>query len=611
MDDKQRDKQTGKRWRGIGSVMRRRLVPIAQAAQLGWSALSDEQKGQVTEFLNNPIDFGLGRSEHPPGFKGGLDYFRQMLGMGPEQGGIASLPDLREPAPVYYSAVARAVDALPMERGAGEQMLAMISNSRGVKPEEMRWMGLPEFLDKKSVTKQEIQDFVGANQLDIKEVVRSEGAMTDADALQRIRLTLPGGENYREVAFTLPEIAPTRAYVPEFSIKNVQGELRSSDASTFDEAIAEAGGDSSRVVFRGYNYPDDENFTGGHLKIPNTLAHVRLKDRTGPNGEKILFVEEMQSDWHAKGREFGYRDSPQFFGELSVTKKRAETGHFWEVKDASGRFVTHVLSLSASSEEEAIAEAQRRIRKQYEVGRLYSPDTPRDDRVPDAPLKKTWYEMAFRRIARMAAEGGYDSVAWTPGEIQAERYDLSKQISEIHLSGTNFKAYDLDGRTVIEQTRVKADDLPELIGKEAADRLLAQKPVGSLRSLTGEDLKIGGEKLKSFYDGMIKNYASKFGKKFGARVGTTEINPYDDEAVSGTRVMERLGIPESDWSEHWHNLTQDRRDELVEQYRRRFEGTKVWNLPITPEMKEELLTQGIQKFAHGGFIDKPFYDRAV
>ena len=84
--------------------------------------------------------------------------------------------------------------------------------------------------------------------------------------------------------------------------------------------------------------------------------------------------------------------------------------------------------------------------------------------VPDAPLKKTWYETAFRRVLRMAAEEGYDSVAWTPGEVQADRYDLSKQISEIHLSGTNFKAYDLDGNTVIEQTGVKADDLPELIG---------------------------------------------------------------------------------------------------------------------------------------------------
>ena len=169
-------------------------------------------------------------------------------------------------------------------------------------------------------------------------------------------------------------------------------------------------------------------------------------------------------------------------------------------------------------------------------------------------------------------------MAWTPGEVQAERYDLSKQISEIHLSGTNFKAYDLGGNVVIEQTGVRADDLPELIGKDAADRLLAQKPKGTLRSLTDEDLKIGGEKLISFYDEMIKNYASKFGKKFNAKVGTTKIDTDFDP----------------------------KKDDL-----KQVRWRQVWNLPITPKMKEELLTRGIETFAHGGFIDKPLYERTL
>jgi hypothetical protein len=48
--------------------------------------------------------------------------------------------------------------------------------------------------------------------------------------------------------------------------------------------------------------------------------------------------------------------------------------------------------------------------------------------VPDAPFKKSWPLLAFKRILRMAAEEGYDAVAWTPGEVQADRYDLSKQV---------------------------------------------------------------------------------------------------------------------------------------------------------------------------------------
>jgi len=629
---------------GPGSKLKaaRRLFTLAQQ---GYQLLPEEYQllGDVLnlEELAKPLP-GTGR-----GFRG-LEYFRQMLGRVPpaptsqeereQPTGIVSLPDLREPAPVYYSAVARAVDALPMERGAGEQMLAMVSNSRGVKPEEMQWMGLPEFLDKKSVTKQEIQDFVGANQLDIEEVVRSEGAMTDAFessfaegsidedrayatdwdvVLDRIgdtpdrqplfeQYTLPGGENYREVAFTLPGIA--------------------------------------------------ENFTGSHLEIPNTLAHVRLNDRTGPNGEKILFVEEIQSDWHKKGRTEGYKTSEftnhnaDIDGQVDDLMQRRTginadlsenfnlggtvlpdgNGVLWYSRDIIenndfkniGRIYENGSFYIDEGFSEANPAAAAKLKELAEIAAEVGNLNQSRSMVPDAPLKKTWYEMVFRRVARMAAEGGYDSVAWTPGEVQAERYDLSKEVSTIEVTPMPDGTFKISPMLIDDDVprvlHVEADQLDYTLGAELADKVRQQEErvaalgvEGLTRVYEGIDLKIGGEKLKGLYDGRIKNYASEFGKKFGARVGTMEINPYDDGAISGERIMERLGIPESDWDEHWRNLTQDRRDELVEQYRRRFEGTKVWNLPITPEMKEELLTQGIQKFAHGGFIDKPFYDRAA
>ena len=39
----------------------------------------------------------------------------------------------------------------------------------------------------------------------------------------------------------------------------------------------------------------------------------------------------------------------------------------------------------------------------------------------------------MKRIIREAAEKGYDKVAWTPGSVQAERYDLSKHVRQIAL----------------------------------------------------------------------------------------------------------------------------------------------------------------------------------
>ena len=38
-------------------------------------------------------------------------------------------------------------------------------------------------------------------------------------------------------------------------------------------------------------------FKSSHWDEPNVIAHIRMNDRTGPNGEKVLFVEEIQSDF--------------------------------------------------------------------------------------------------------------------------------------------------------------------------------------------------------------------------------------------------------------------------------------------------------------------------
>src|SRR5207245_1556204 len=83
----------------------------------------------------------------------------------------------------------------------------------------------------------------------------------------------------------------------------------------------------------------------------------------------------------------------------------------------------------------------------------------KDAAVPDAPFKKTWHEFVLKRLIREAAEKGYDKIAWTPGEAQAERYDLSKKIDAIKLTdmkpangeGFHLVAYDHDGHTVFDK----------------------------------------------------------------------------------------------------------------------------------------------------------------
>jgi hypothetical protein len=112
----------------------------------------------------------------------------------------------------------------------------------------------------------------------------------------------------------------------------------------------------------------------------------------------------------------------------------------------------------------------------------------------------------------------------TTGSQQAARFDLSKQISELHYSGSNLVAYDKAGNQVIQQTGVTDADLPGIIGKEAAKKLLEQPKQGTLRSLAGQDLQVGGEGMKKYYDEIYPKFLDKYGKKWNARVGETKVN---------------------------------------------------------------------------------------
>lgn len=57
------------------------------------------------------------------------------------------------------------------------------------------------------------------------------------------------------------------------------------------------------------NLEGDQNFTGSHWsEIPNVMAHARLTDRTDAEGRNVLYVEEIQSDWHQQARTKGYEE---------------------------------------------------------------------------------------------------------------------------------------------------------------------------------------------------------------------------------------------------------------------------------------------------------------
>jgi hypothetical protein len=68
----------GRVMRGIGSLMRGRMFPIIRAAQAGWETLSPEARAEIEDYLKRPAHELFGMD------KPGIEYFKELLGISPE-----------------------------------------------------------------------------------------------------------------------------------------------------------------------------------------------------------------------------------------------------------------------------------------------------------------------------------------------------------------------------------------------------------------------------------------------------------------------------------------------------------------------------------------------
>ncbi len=444
--------------------------------------------------------------------------------------GIQEAKGLLQTAPKsdigFYSAVEQAAMATPRKSGAGQAFLNDIIKGQDVRADEIKWMGLDDYLKgKQNVTKQEVQDYIANNRVNVQEVklgdtefnklsdsdlineyirIRGYDPVSNGEALTRNEILyelegmnrtesgstkfgqyqLPGGENYRELLLTMPSNKP--------SLKNMS-------RAEYNAAI-EAADKAGVQDYISSHFPDQ----------PNILAHLRVNDRIDADGKKMLLIEEVQSDWHQAGREKGYA------GNLGpkISDEEYKRGLDLQNKYHRGDSLTY----------------EEKAEMDYIMGRHYA-SIPAG-KVPDAPFKDTWYQLALKRAIQHAAENGYDRIGLTTGSQQAARYDLSKQLSEVSYN-PEFKriaGFDKSGNPVVYQADVEPDQIASYIGKDAAKKLLEQPLQNKEHSLRGIDLQVGGEGMKKYYDEIYPKFLDKYGKKWGAKVGETKVNTVMERA---------------------------------------------------------------------------------
>lgn len=351
---------------------------------------------------------------------------------------------------------------------------------------------------------------------------------------------LPGGKNYRELLLTLPVEESTLP--PGYTVKEVRGVFKvyGPNDTLYGQATDRQAAIESVAEYKGFA----KSHKSAHWDEKNVIAHIRFNDRTDADGKQVLFIEEIQSDWGQEGKKKGFGTPKLELIDGPHKDNRGSTYFNFRSPDGYGH--------------KGFGESEEWARKD-----VYANVESLTSGVVAAPFvtdTKSWLALGIKRMIRYAAENGYDRVAFISGEQSADRYDLSQQISRVQLNdnssggigrpqmdgefqGGMVIAYDLKGEEVINRRVNDANELPGVVGKEVADRLLNATPKEGrfaglgmrVRELQGLDLKVGGDGMKTFYDKIVPQVASDVLKKLGGKVGTIDMRapkPADDGQIA-------------------------------------------------------------------------------
>lgn len=500
-----------------------------------------------------------------------------------------------------YSQMGRALERMLPGSAKSEQLQELLSTwiRKGeFKEQELFWSDLEEFITRKGaggkrVTKEEILNYVRGNELDVQVVTR-QGTETSQNYSNYIEGDPANWSDYQEVLITLP----------------------------------------SREARYAQHFQDD------------TLAWFRtverkFKDPVTGEERRVLFLEEMQSDWHQKGRQLGYAEEGELaarsdeFEELRELFEEAEGNYetltddygmnaddaYYQLEEAKTRKgdLEYDLETTQSdwndldmeadevvNELQAEADAMLADERQMDLPGTPKREPPPDVEIPEemqerlddlqtkidelesevrdvdfeveeaesahdslqeaeeqltearndfegadeapeeggkpprAPFGKTWVELAFKRMLQKAVDDGYDTIAWSRGQVQADRYNAAMHIEDIQYTkgtglskkGVEEEQYFIKFRTKIDmennittnwrEATAPAATLDDWVGKKIANKMRAGEETGLLEN---DELWLGGEELKFFYDGELRNKAQKLVKRYGGKVTKESMGP--------------------------------------------------------------------------------------
>jgi hypothetical protein len=481
----------------------------------------------------------------------------------------------------FYSPVDQAISKLSQAKGTGDQYLSMIRNTHGVKPQEIEDRGLKEKMTGK-MSIPDVQRIASENPM--QKITESTAHQSDFYYAGKGA----DGKYYLHTDSGKPIAGPyDMAHDAESNIEKFQANKPQYAKYQLP------GGKNYREIKLRIPTKGKDKFKSKHFEEPNVLAHARVSDRTGPNGEKILHVEEIQSDWHQTARDLRNEEIDRLVKDgmpIEEAKKSVPDnfGYRGNLKELPSGYQVQEFNYPSGSKEYRVFSPKGNL---YASGLSLESATKNaienlngGNKVPDAPHKKDWHELVLKHLLNHAAKNGYDKMIITRGEEQAKRYGLNKHIGEISYQHNPDNTVSIigkdknDGSTTLHEEDLPRHRLSKHVGAEMAQRIMAGEGTPYVRKQLGDptlgrhagkmvlgnlDLKVGDEGMKGFYNDIVPSFLNKYGKKWGAKVGQYNLSVHPHQADN--------------------------------QY-------AVHSFDITPPMREEIVNKGQSRYAKGGSV---------
>lgn len=453
----------------------------------------------------------------------------------------------------FYSALKRSLEAgkgMPKSGNAKawKEWLDGAQRRGEFKQAEREWMGIDQFLDSADaegglfphrISRTDIVNFARQHAVDLDETHLSNQYQEEVDAAEARFLELENDHNASD-----EEIIDARETWRDLRDSYDDSEEGSAKYGSYTLP----GGWDYREILLQLPHVDeyDEDF-GDRMREAGDGLSVRTIRRHGPllrdiaihteENHPVRQIERFAGTDEEAIAEYRGEDTKKPTGQTLFEPKPQEefqSGHFEQknivaharMKERVGVDGVRVLHL-----EEIQSDWHQQGRKLGYGGN-----------IADAPFKKEWPLLAFKRALRYAVDNHFERISWTTGAQQARRYNLADTVDKIRVAVSK-QHEDNDPIGTVRQRRVYIDTLrgqsirldvdtqgrvtasshdqflehplSDVIGTDAAKQIM---DVDKETEIHAGDLTMGGEGMKAFYDRILPNDVGKYVKQWGASV---------------------------------------------------------------------------------------------